>query len=217
MKYKYLSHSFKGKMPVYGGETKVKVDPVKSILKGDSANVFEFTLQNHWGTHIDAPRHFFHKGKTINDYSADQWVFRKPQVIAVSLEPGQSLELSGWEKNIAEDTDILILKSGWSDFREEEKYYKENPGIDPAVALFLRENFINIKAIGIDWISISSILNRPKYKMEIVLICNTDIPFIYLNLILLTVNFYFFPTEFFLVWRSCNKIISIFMKLFYAE
>ena len=160
MKYKYLSNSFAEKIPVYGGETKINVNAVKSISGGDSANVFEFTLQNHWGTHIDASEHFFPQGKRINDYSADQWVFMKPQVVSVSLKAGQLLVLSGWEKGISKDTDILIFKSGWTNFRSEDKYYKENPGIDPSVAFFLRQNFPNVKAVGIDWISISSVLNR---------------------------------------------------------
>ena len=31
---------------------------MKSIQRGDSANVFRIEIENHWGTHVDAPEPF---------------------------------------------------------------------------------------------------------------------------------------------------------------
>lgn len=160
MKYQYLSYEIKENIPVYGKRAMVNMSPVKSIRDGDTANVYEFTMQNHWGTHVDAPRHFFDKGKGICDFSADYWIFDNPQVIEVKLSPGDILTKTGWQNNINPETDILLFKSGWSSLRNEEKYFNNNPGIDPSVGIFIRENYPNIKAIGIDWISISAYQKR---------------------------------------------------------
>ena len=145
---------------MYGGKVTPDIEEVRSLSRGDSANVFSFTLHNHWGTHIDAPAHFFREGKTIADISAGEWIFTVPQVIEVALDDGQLLGLSGWEKSINKESDIILFRSGWSGSRDEEKYYSRNPGIAPFVGSFLRENFPGIRAVGIDWISISSILDR---------------------------------------------------------
>ena len=155
MKYQYLSYEIKENIPVYGKRARVNISPVMSIRGGDTANVYEFTMQNHWGTHVDAPRHFFDKGKGICDFPPDHWIFDNPQVIEVELSSGGILTKDVWLNDIKFGTDILLFKSGWSRFRNEEKYFNDNPGIDPSVGTFIRENHSEIRAIGIDWISVS--------------------------------------------------------------
>ena len=52
MKYRYLSHAFTSNIPVYdGGYASLAIDSVKSIISGDSSNVYSITIENHWGTH----------------------------------------------------------------------------------------------------------------------------------------------------------------------
>ncbi|MBU1084344.1 MAG: cyclase family protein [Candidatus Omnitrophota bacterium] len=160
MRYKYLSYEIKESIPVYGKRAMVNMNPVRSIKDGDTANVYEFTMQNHWGTHVDAPRHFFDKGKGICDFPPDHWIFDNPQIVEVRLSPGEILTNNGWKDDIDPGTDILLFRSGWNNFRNEEKYFNNNPGIDPSVGTFIREKFTNIKAVGIDWISVSAYRKR---------------------------------------------------------
>jgi len=160
MIYIYLSYSFKNLQPIYGDRANINIKAVKSILKEDSSNVYEFTLQNHWGTHIDAPAHFFKNGKRIADYPTDFWIFSNPEVIEVRLNPREILMLNESFNNIKNKVDLLLIKSGWYAFRDEDIYVYENPGIHPEVGFYLRERFPNLKAVGIDWISISSYVDR---------------------------------------------------------
>jgi kynurenine formamidase len=148
------------KVPVYGGSGLLNIRRVKSLTGGDFANVFCFNMENHWGTHIDAPYHFFENGKKIIDYPPRYWFFKSPQVIKVSLSPAEILTCSEWIKDINPNTDILLFQSGWDRFRGQEIYSQENPGIHPEVGFFLREKYPEIRAIGIDWISISPYKNR---------------------------------------------------------
>lgn len=136
------------------------IQQVKSIAKGDSSNVYRLTFQNHWGTHIDAPNHFFNEGKRITDYPAHFYFFHFPQVIPVQLKPGEILDDRTWTHQVRKDADIVLFQSGWSQRRRGEDYSLRNPGISPEVGLHLRSRFPNIRAIGIDWISISSYQNR---------------------------------------------------------
>ena len=61
---RHLSYTLEETIPAYG-KTKVSlgVRSQKSIDRGDSCNTIRFSMENHWGTHIDAPAHFFKNAK----------------------------------------------------------------------------------------------------------------------------------------------------------
>ena len=152
MRYIYLSYSLESEIPVYGGRDSLNIRNKKSLRNGDSANVFNFTMENHWGTHVDAPNHFFENGLTVNDYPADFWFFKNPIVIRIDLKPEELLCCSGWTDGIMPETDIIFFKSEWGCVRKTEKYSIDNPGIHPEVGFFLRGKYPSVRAIGIDWV-----------------------------------------------------------------
>jgi len=160
MKYKYLSHILNTVTPTYGGGNCIDIKIYKSIANKDSANMYRLSLINHCGTHIDAPNHFFDDGKKACDYLAGSWIFKSPQIIKVNLAPSEVLTCGDWCKKINRNSDILLFLSGWSKFRKKKKYILHNPGIHPEVGLYLRKNLSKVRAVGIDWISISSYDNR---------------------------------------------------------
>ena len=55
----FLSHFMDIKTPVYGGGQSIKIEDDRSISKGDTANTKKISFNNHSGTHIDFPNHFF--------------------------------------------------------------------------------------------------------------------------------------------------------------
>ena len=161
MRFRYLSYSLESENPVYGGgSASLNLRKTKSIAFGDSANVCQFMIGGHIGTHVDSPNHFFEDGKKIADYPAEFWIFKTPGIIRVTLEPSEALKCGKWLDSIAPAADILLLQSGWSAMRGERKYGMENPGIDPEVAFYLRKRYPKLRAVGIDWISVSPYSDR---------------------------------------------------------
>lgn len=160
MKYRYLSYVFKSEIPVYGGRASIQTSEVKSLANGDSANTFLFSIENHWGTHVDGPNHFFENGSKIADYPPEFWFFESPQILQISLGASELLDLEGWIHNVDAKSDLLLFQSGWDQLREKKIYVDDNPGIKPDVAIYLRKHYPKIKAIGIDWISISPYKNK---------------------------------------------------------
>ncbi|KWT92840.1 cyclase family protein [Candidatus Magnetominusculus xianensis] len=158
MRHEFLSHTLAdGQNPVYGGTISLAIHTLKSISRGDSANVSSFTMENHWGTHVDAPNHFFNHGLKVFEYPPEFWFFKHPYVLQVSLEPSEILKgLS----ELSPQTDLLLIQSNWCKRRHEEVYVKENPGIDPDVGFHLRSKYPHLRAVGIDWISVSPYTNR---------------------------------------------------------
>lgn len=60
-------------MPVYPGDPHVSFTPARSH-EADGYQVTHLCLGSHTGTHLDAPRHFFAGGATLDEYPLDRLV-----------------------------------------------------------------------------------------------------------------------------------------------
>lgn len=57
-------------------------------------------------------------------------------------------------------SDCLLLRTGFGQYRSEERYRANNPGIAPETISWIRKEYPNIRCIEIDSISISSFQHR---------------------------------------------------------
>lgn len=147
--------------PLYGGEKGIKMVPDRAINKGDTANTKRLALHNHCGTHVDFPNHFFDYGKVAQDYEASFWIFNDVYLLKKPAAPDELISLSNEELSaIPVGTELVLFKTGFSKFRSEDKYWTNNPGISPEVADQLRTQCPSIRAIGMDFISLTSYQNR---------------------------------------------------------
>lgn len=159
MKYACLSHALTRELPVYGGSATLEITEVKSLRSGGSSNVFRFCMENHWGTHVDCPAHFFDNGIRVSDYTPADWIFEKPFLLEAGLKEN-SVILADNLFSVPENADILLIRTGFSCFRGTEKYVLSNPGFSPEAGLWLRRNRPAVKAIGFDFVSLSPFNDR---------------------------------------------------------
>lgn len=156
----FLSYQISKKTPMYGGKKGFISKKQNSIENGDSANTSIWKFPNHLGTHIDFPYHFYKNGQTSSDFCFENWVFEKEKIQLINIELPKNKLLIKPEyitnKKINTEVEVILLKTGFSKFRGQEKYWKHNPGLDPSIADWIKNNFKKIKIIGIDSISISS-------------------------------------------------------------
>ena len=157
----FLSHFLSESTPGYGGSHAMKIRHLSQIKDGASSNSQEWTLNNHIGTHIDLPAHFDNNGDRLESFICDDWIFNKPFLLNRSSTPGEILDVDEQCEKIPLDTDFLIIKTGFQNFRGKELYWQNNPGLSPTLAVWLREKRPNIKCLGFDFISITSYANRP--------------------------------------------------------
>lgn len=162
MKYIYLSHFLENELPVYGNSrASLNLEPCKSIAKGDSANVFCFTMENHWGTHMDAPAHFFDGAPSLADYPPWFWFFEHPQPVHVPAGENELIGVEHLERcEIGAQTDLLLVKTGFQSLRGKEAYSTGNPGMSAEAGAWLRKGFPSMRAVGFDFISLSPHRNR---------------------------------------------------------
>ena len=157
----FLSYFINEQTPIYGGERAIQVEKRSEISKGASSNTKYLKLPNHTGTHIDFPKHFSDEGKVINDYPASFWLFRSVHVIKYSAAKDEIIDERLLENiDIPSETDFIILDTGFGKFRSDNVYWNNNPGLAPSLASHLKTKCPKLKAIGFDFISLTSYQNR---------------------------------------------------------
>ena len=87
----------------------------------------------------------------------------KPSYL-ISIKDIKNQKLTTSIINKKNTIDFILFKTNFERFREKDKYIFYNPGIDPLMGEFLKKNFPKLKAIGFDFISLSSFQNSEEGK-----------------------------------------------------
>lgn len=166
MQYVTLSHWLLDNSPVHIGLKKPEIIPNSQISRGDGYNSFIINVENHSGTHIDAPDHFLNNSKQISNYAPNELIFTNPIILEIFKGQNELIELKDMVGAYLNDADCIFFRTDFEKYRDSdpEKYLTQNPGISPEVIYWIRENFKNVRCIGIDCISISSYQNPNKGK-----------------------------------------------------
>ena len=87
-------------------------------------------------------------------------MFQKAASNKIKVKAGQIITQNDFSDSINSKTDLLLFQSGWSKFRGKEIYSLYNPGLSSELGLWLRQEHSSIRAVGIDWVSVSSFQHR---------------------------------------------------------
>lgn len=108
-------------------------------------------MSSHTGTHMDAPVHFFPKGKTIDMIAVEKFVsdaillrINKKRKGLIRKEDIVKLE----SKVHIRKGDAVILSTGWEDHANRNHYLSDNPGLSEDGAKYLASKSVSI--VGID-------------------------------------------------------------------
>lgn len=138
-------------MIVYPGNSKVCIEEVKQISKGDTCNVSSLSFGSHTGTHIDVPKHFIDNGKTLEEVTPDRFigkakVFDMQNIVSIKKEDLIT-------KNI-QNGDYILFKTENSKRLKDSEFNKEFVSLTEDGAKYLAEKEISL--VGIDYLSIQS-------------------------------------------------------------
>jgi len=162
MNFIYLSYGLSENSPVYKGLKNISITPNNTILE-NGYNTHIISIENHSGTHVDAPAHFLDHGKTISEYDILDLIFDKVLVLDIPRNDGKEINIEDLQNlkiisNSGTDelntklgeTDFLIIRTGFYKYRqkEPEHYLTQNPGLSPDLIDYLRKNLPSIRAIG---------------------------------------------------------------------
>ena len=159
----YLSYFLSDSLTAYGNGKRIVVEKSKSIINGDSSNNSVLSFSSHLGTHIDYQFHFCKDGKKSSDYTVNDHIFNNVVVVEIDLVNSDILLINEDIlplESLNTEIDCLIIKTGFSNIRYEDRYWNFNPGINPNLAEKLNKKFPKLRAIGFDSISLSSYQHR---------------------------------------------------------
>lgn len=160
----WLSHVLSEDTPNYGGGKGLSINRERNLSAGDSCNASRYDLPNHLGSHVDSPLHFIHDGKSVDEYLPGDWVFSFPFLVDIEVESAKLISPADLDHalgGVETDCDLLLIRTGFERFRGTTRYWKEGPGLSATLAPILIAMFPRLKAIGVDFISVSSFQHRP--------------------------------------------------------
>jgi arylformamidase len=139
---------------------KIQLDPFLTLGK-DGANVTMMKLTSHTGTHMDVPLHVIDGGLSITDLHPEDFYFRRPTVINLTMNDAQVVQPEHLASYVEEarEADLLLFRFGYGPIRHQEalRYSQRSPGFGVESARFLLDNFPGMRGVGMDVPSLSCI------------------------------------------------------------
>jgi arylformamidase len=135
---------------VYPGNPEIVIEPQQAISKGAGANVSRVSFGSHTGTHVDAAKHFFDDGQTVDQIPLEKLI-GPSRLIAVS-DDVMSVTADDLRKYDLEDQKRVLIRTRNSSFNHETEFHKDYTFIAPDAAEYLVS--IGAEVVGVDYLSI---------------------------------------------------------------
>ena len=135
---------------VYPGNPEIRIEPQQAISRGAGANVSSVAFGSHTGTHVDAGKHFFDDGQTVDRIPLERLV--GPAILLAFDDDLMSIGAADLQQhNIGSHTRIL-LKTRNSSLLGRSDFVKDYTFLAPDGAEYLVQH--GIELVGIDYYSI---------------------------------------------------------------
>ena len=136
---------------VYPGNPPIEIELQQALARGDGANVSTLAFGSHTATHVDAAKHFFDDGQTVDHLPLDRLV--GPCVViemddsVMSIGPAEleAHDLSGVKRVLFKTRNSRSLQKK-SEFVKDYTYVSPE-GADQLVAL-------GVELVGVDYLSV---------------------------------------------------------------
>lgn len=141
-----LTVTIENAMPTCGTSWHQEVEIKKlGTIETVGRNTSSYLMGSHTGTHMDAPRHFFDEGRSINDISVDELCGQISIVDLRRFRKGMLVH--------KEDIDSIPVSSkmlfvfGWCNYWNTNLYYSDYPYFSPEAIQYLINNGVKFMAM----------------------------------------------------------------------
>ena len=139
-------------MPVWPGDSPVKLERYRALSEGDDCNSSRICCSVHTGTHVDAPGHFIDNALTVEDLSLDTlmgpaMVIEAP--VAGAIEPDFLESIS-----LPHGTERLLFKTRNSDLwrKPDHNFHSDYVALSPQSSAWIVDR--GMRLVGIDYLSV---------------------------------------------------------------
>lgn len=135
---------------VYPGNPEIRIAAQQSISRGAGANVSALSFGSHSGTHVDAARHFFDNGQTVDEISLD--VLTGPAVLLAFDDQVMSIGAADLEKHDIGTHTRVLLRTRNSALLTRPDFVRNYTYLAPDGAAWLASR--GVMLVGVDYLSI---------------------------------------------------------------
>ncbi len=135
---------------VYPGNPEIRIEPQQSISTGAGANVSALAFGSHTGTHVDAAKHFFDTGQTVDQIPLT--TLMGPAVLLTFDDELMSVGAADLEKHDLGSHTRVLLKTRNSALLSRPEFARNYTYLAPDGAAYLASR--GVKLVGVDYLSI---------------------------------------------------------------
>ena len=135
---------------VYPGNPEIRIEPQQAIARGAGANVSSVAFGSHTGTHVDAGKHFFDDGQTVDRIALARLV--GPAILLVFPDDLMSVAAADLEKHDIGSHTRVLLRTRNSALLSKPEFVTDYTFLAPDGAEYLVAK--GVELVGIDYLSI---------------------------------------------------------------
>lgn len=144
-----ISLTIKLGMAHWPGDPAVCVKRMKNMDKGDKDNVSLISMGSHTGTHMDAPRHFFARGKGLDKMPLSV-VIGPARVLAITN--ARCITADELKRHRIKSGERILFKTRNSSFWKTDVFQKEFVYVTQEAAEYLSD--AGVAVVGVDYLSV---------------------------------------------------------------
>jgi arylformamidase len=137
-------------MVVYPRNPDVRIAPHSELSKGGSSNVSTLAFGSHTGTHVDAPRHFFEAGSTVDRLPLDALI--GPARVLSFPDDVMSITAAHLEPHVLRGVHRVLFRTRNSGFVTDPQFHPDFTYVAPDAAELLVS--LGIRLVGVDYYSV---------------------------------------------------------------
>lgn len=158
---------------VYPGNPPIEIELQQALARGDGANVSSLSFGSHTATHVDAAKHFFDDGQTVDHLPLDRLIGPcvvlefDEQVMSIGKADLQRHDLTGVKRVLCKTRNSTVLQ-------RRNEFVKDYTYLSPEGAEFLVS--LGVELVGVDYLSVEQFksghhrTHRALLEAEIVII-----------------------------------------------
>lgn len=134
----------------YPGNPEILISEHQAITDGAGANVSLVSFGSHTGTHVDAAKHFFDDGQTVDQIPLDRLI--GPAILIAVDQTLMSVGAGDLERCNLQGHKRVLIRTRNSGFLLEKDFHRDYTFLAPDGAEYLVE--LGVELVGIDYLSI---------------------------------------------------------------
>lgn len=162
-----LSLEIYDKSPVFPGDPETVIRQCHSIGK-TGYNVSCLSISSHAGTHIDAPKHFFNNGTSVDKIQLSKCIGHASVFDFTWKKEKETITVRDFMKfdDKIKEGARLIIKTGWYKVYPDKRYFFDMPSVNPEACGFLAERKIACLAVDMPGVNYENFAEAHKILLS---------------------------------------------------